>query len=95
MCTHADQASKRIKSTESKNLQKESHTPKHLNTEETEVSTPWYLLARDPLKEFDEHTRVAYSMMDEYPLDDDTDDDDDEEQKNVQINAQIKEVLFS
>ena len=83
MCTHVDQASKRIKSTESKNPQKESHTPKHLNTEETEVSTPWYLLARDPLKEFDEHMSVVYSMMDEYPLDDDTDDDDDEEQKNV------------
>ena len=26
--------------------------------------------------EFDQHTSVAYSMMDEYPLDDDTDNDD-------------------
>ena len=89
-CTHAVQDSKRIKSTESKNPQKESHTPNHPNTDETEVTTPWYLLARDPLKEFEEHTRVAYDMMDEYPLDDDTDDDEDEEKKNERINAEIK-----
>ena len=54
-CTHAVQDSKRIKSTESKNPQKESHTPNHPNTDETEVTTPWYLLAWDPLKEFEEH----------------------------------------
>ena len=33
---------------------------------------------------------VAYDMMDEYPLDDDTDDDEDEEKKNERINAEIK-----
>ena len=44
-CTHVVQDSKRIKSTESKNPQKEYHSPNHLNTDETEVTTPWYLLA--------------------------------------------------
>ena len=84
---------KRIKSTESKKPEKESHTPKHPNTEENEVSTPWFLLAQDPLAEFDQHMSVAYSMMDEYPLDDDTDDDNDEEQKNSQINAHLNKNL--
>ena len=55
--------------------------PNHPNTDETEVTTPWYLLVRDPLKEFEQHMRVAYDMMDE-PMDDDTDDDEDEKQKN-------------
>ena len=89
-CIHVVQDSKRIKSTESKNPQKEFHTPNHPNTDETEVTTPWYLLARDPLKEFEEHTKIAYDMIDEYPLDDDTDDDEDEEKKNERINAEIK-----
>ena len=42
------------------------------------------------MKEFEEHTKVTYDMMDEYPLDDDTNDDEDEEKKNERINAEIK-----
>ena len=98
--TAAVQASKKIKSTDTRTPEKEKITHNPPNTEESEVFTPWYLLVSDPLADFKMHTSVAYSMIDENPLplpmgdyqDDDnsTDDDEDDEDENEQINAQIK-----
>ena len=94
------QASKKIKSTDTRTPEKEKITHNPPNMEESEVFTPWYLLASDPLADFEIHTSVTYSMIDKNPLllpmgdyqDDDnsTDDDEDDEDENKQINAQIK-----
>ena len=98
--TAAVQASKKIKSTDTRTPEKEKITHNPPNMEESEVFTPWYLLVSDPQADFEIHTSVTYSMIDENPLllpmgdyqDDDngTDDDEDDEDENKQINAQIK-----
>ena len=79
-------AGKKIRSLENK-PQQGSHTPKEMTTDIEVPSTPWFLLAHDPVKEFDQHMNVVYEMLDQVPIDEE---EENAETAQQQINFKIK-----
>ena len=79
-------AGKKIRSSENK-PHRGSHTPKETTTDIEVPSTPWFLLACDPVKEFDQHMNVVYEMLDQVPIDEE---EENAETAQQQINSEIK-----